>query len=157
MLSSPVAQGVAWRTPMQQCAYGGWFAPCACHSMKMTYRPSAALQLLGSLRISHNKFLPANKWIFILILLIVGERKQWYLWNWSAWHSFVVVSPGCSDGMGGCSYMDSYDSCDLLEQCPICRCGGFECVMITDAATATTTLTPALLGFTALLTKYLMG
>ena len=26
------------------------------HSVRMTYRPSAALQLLGSLRISHKKF-----------------------------------------------------------------------------------------------------
>ena len=47
-------------------AYGGWFAPRARHSMRMTYRPSAALWLLGSLRISHNKFLRANKWILIL-------------------------------------------------------------------------------------------
>ena len=31
------------------------------HSVRMTYRPSAALLLLGSLRISHNKFLRANK------------------------------------------------------------------------------------------------
>ena len=31
------------------------------HSARMTYRPSAALQLLGSLRMSHNKYLCANK------------------------------------------------------------------------------------------------
>ena len=37
------------------------FAPHARHSVRMTYRPSAALRLLGSLRISHNKFLRANK------------------------------------------------------------------------------------------------
>ena len=49
-------------------AYGGWFAPRAHHSVRMTYRLSAVLRLLGSLRISHNKFLWANKWIFILIL-----------------------------------------------------------------------------------------
>ena len=42
-------------------AYGGWFAPRLRHSVRMTYRPSAALRLLGSLRISHNKFLRANK------------------------------------------------------------------------------------------------
>ena len=47
-------------------AYGGWFAPRAHHSVRMTYRPSAALRLVGSLRISHNKFLWANKWILIL-------------------------------------------------------------------------------------------
>ena len=37
------------------------------HSMRLTCRPSAALRLLGSLRISHNKFLQANKWILIRI------------------------------------------------------------------------------------------
>ena len=42
-------------------AYGDWFAPRPRHSVRMTYRPSAALRLLGSLRISHNKFLRANK------------------------------------------------------------------------------------------------
>ena len=44
-----------------QLLYGRWFAPCARHSVRMTYRPSAALRLLGSLGISHNKFLRANK------------------------------------------------------------------------------------------------
>ena len=32
-----------------------------CHSVRITYRPRAALRLLRSLRISHNKFLLANK------------------------------------------------------------------------------------------------
>ena len=40
---------------------GDWFAPRLRHSVRMTYRPSAALRLLGSLRISHNKFLRVNK------------------------------------------------------------------------------------------------
>ena len=48
-------------------ACGGWFASRARHSVRMTYRPSAALQLLGSLRIFGNKFLRANKWILILL------------------------------------------------------------------------------------------
>ena len=40
---------------MQQCVW--WLvAPCVRHSVRMTYRPSAALRLLGSLRISHKKF-----------------------------------------------------------------------------------------------------
>ena len=42
-------------------SYGGWFVPRPRHSVRMTYRPSTALRLLGSLRISHNKFLRANK------------------------------------------------------------------------------------------------
>ena len=70
-ISSPVAQCVARRAPMQQCAYGGWFPPRPRHSVRMTYRPSAALRLLGSLRISHNKFLRTNKWILILILILI--------------------------------------------------------------------------------------
>ena len=60
---SPVAQCVARGAPICSNAYGGWFAPRAHHSMRMTYRPIPALRLLGSLRISHNKFLRANKWI----------------------------------------------------------------------------------------------
>ena len=59
--SSPVAQCVARRAPICSNAYGGWLAPRPRHSVRMTYRPSAALRLLGSLRISHNKFLRANK------------------------------------------------------------------------------------------------
>ena len=48
---SPVAQCVARRAPMQQCVWWLVLAPS-----------SAALRLLGSLRISHNKFLgPINK------------------------------------------------------------------------------------------------
>ena len=43
------------------------------HSVGMTYRPSAALRLLGSLRISHNKFLRGNKWILILIYVFEGN------------------------------------------------------------------------------------
>ena len=41
--------------------YGGWFKPHARHSVRMTYRPSAAVRLLGRFKISHNKFLRANK------------------------------------------------------------------------------------------------
>ena len=52
----------AWRGELLcSNAYGGWFAPCARHSLRMTNRPNTALRLLGSLRISHNKFLQANK------------------------------------------------------------------------------------------------
>ena len=47
--------------------YGGWFTPRVRHSMRMTYRPSAALRLLGSVRISHNKFLRSiNKSLSLL-------------------------------------------------------------------------------------------
>ena len=51
-----------WRAPMQQCV---WWLVHACirHSVRKTYRPSATLRLLRSLRISHNRFLRANKWI----------------------------------------------------------------------------------------------
>ena len=59
LMSSPVAQCAARHAAM--CTYGGWFRPHARHSVRMTYRPSAALQLLGSLTVSHNKFLRANK------------------------------------------------------------------------------------------------
>ena len=57
--------GAVRSTGELQCSnvYGGWFTSWACHSVRMTYRPSAALWLLRSLRISHNKFLWANKWI----------------------------------------------------------------------------------------------
>ena len=43
---------------------------CVCWlvRVRLTYRPSTALWLLGSLRISHKKFLQANKWVFILML-----------------------------------------------------------------------------------------
>ena len=51
--------------------------PHARHSVRMTYRPSPALGLLGSLRISHNKFLQANKWILILILILVNPSMQY--------------------------------------------------------------------------------
>ena len=43
-------------TPICNNAYGRWFAPCACHSVRLSHRPSAALWLLGSLRISHKEF-----------------------------------------------------------------------------------------------------
>ena len=58
--SSRVAQCVARRAICSN-AYGGWFAPRVRHCLRTTHRPSAALQLLGSLRISHNKFPRANK------------------------------------------------------------------------------------------------
>ena len=67
--SSPVAQCVARRAPICSNVYGGWFAPRPRQSVRMTYRPSAALWLLGSLRISHNKFLLANKWILSYLIL----------------------------------------------------------------------------------------
>ena len=54
-----VSRGVM-RSAASSYAYGGWFAPRVRHSVRMTHRPSAALRLLGSLRISHNKFLRAN-------------------------------------------------------------------------------------------------
>ena len=72
ILSYPVAQCVARRAPMFCNAYDGWFAPPACHSVRMTYRPSTALRLLGSLWISHNKFLPVNKWILLILLVLVA-------------------------------------------------------------------------------------
>ena len=46
LLSSPVSQCVAWRAPICSNVYGGWFAPRARHSVRMTYWPSAALRLL---------------------------------------------------------------------------------------------------------------
>ena len=65
--SSPVAQCIAQRAPIIfGNANGGWFVPRARHSVRMTCRPSTALRLLGSLRISHNKFPRANKFILIL-------------------------------------------------------------------------------------------
>ena len=60
-----VAQCVARRGPICSNAYGGWLAPCTRHRVRMTYRFSASLWLLESLRISHNKFLQANKGILI--------------------------------------------------------------------------------------------
>ena len=66
-ISSAVAQCAEQQAPICSNVYGGWFAPRAHHSVRMTYRPSAALRLLGSLRISHDKFLRANKWILILV------------------------------------------------------------------------------------------
>ena len=66
-----LAHCIARRVPMQQCVWRLVHAH-ARHSVRMTYRPSAALRLLGSLRISHNKFLPANKWILILILILIN-------------------------------------------------------------------------------------
>ena len=61
-----MAQCVARWAPICSNAYGGWFAPHPRHSVRLTYRPSATLQLLGSLRISLNKFLWASKWILTL-------------------------------------------------------------------------------------------
>ena len=40
------------------------------HSVRLTYRPNAVLRVLRSLRISHNKFLQASKWILTLILIL---------------------------------------------------------------------------------------
>ena len=50
-------------------AYGRWFVPRVRHSVRMTYRLSAALRLLGSLRISHKKFscIMINKEDFTLL------------------------------------------------------------------------------------------
>ena len=42
--------------PICSNAYGRWFVLRVRHSVRMTYRSSAALWLLGSLRISHKKF-----------------------------------------------------------------------------------------------------
>ena len=42
--------------------YGGWFAPRVRHSVRMTYRPSAALRLLGNLEYpTTNSCQPINK------------------------------------------------------------------------------------------------
>ena len=71
-----MAQCVARQAPIGSNVYGGWFAPRARHSVRMIYRPSAALRLLGSLRISHNKFLLVNKWILILILNFKKNSKE---------------------------------------------------------------------------------
>ena len=64
-ITDQVSRGAVRSAESSICsnAYGGWFAPRPRHSVRMTYRPSAALWLLGSLKISHNKFLRANKWI----------------------------------------------------------------------------------------------
>ena len=55
---------------------------CPRHSVRLTYRPSAALWLLGSLRISHNKFLWSSKWILLLIRItphnVTKFQFQWY-------------------------------------------------------------------------------
>ena len=69
--SSSVAQCIAQRAPICSNTYGGWFKPHPRHSMRLTYRPGTALRLLGSHRISHNKFLRANKWILIFILILI--------------------------------------------------------------------------------------
>ena len=65
----------------------------------MTYRPSVALRLLGSLRISHNKFLRINKWILILILItgLLGRATMHGIWQkirkkWSFIGSFIQKS-----------------------------------------------------------------
>ena len=70
VVSRGSVRSVAQWAPISICsnAYGCWFVPCACHSVRMTYRPSAALWLFGSLRISHNTFLQANKWILPILL-----------------------------------------------------------------------------------------
>ena len=81
---SPVAQCSAWRGELLcSSAYGGWFVPCARHSVRMTYRLSAALRLFGSLRISHNKFCePINEslsllcWILMFGLLVGTEQMS---------------------------------------------------------------------------------
>ena len=64
--ASPVVQCIVERAPICSNVHGGWFMPHPCHSVRMTYRPSAALRLIRGLRISHNKFLRANKWTLIL-------------------------------------------------------------------------------------------
>ena len=52
----------------------------------MTYRPSAVLRLPGSLRISNNKFLRANKKILILILNTFLQKhhhdQTWLFFNY---------------------------------------------------------------------------
>ena len=58
--SSPITQCLAWRAPVQQCVWWLLHAPCH-YSKRMTYRPSAALQLLWNLKISQNKILWAYK------------------------------------------------------------------------------------------------
>ena len=55
-MSSPMASCVVRRAPVCSNVYGCWFAPRVRHSVRLTYRPSGALQLLGSLRICHKKF-----------------------------------------------------------------------------------------------------
>ena len=42
ILLSAMALCVALQAPICSNAYGGWFSPCPCHSMRLTYRPSAA-------------------------------------------------------------------------------------------------------------------
>ena len=58
-----------------------WFTPCARHSVRMTNRPSATLRLLEGLRICHSKFLWANKWILILILICLYRVTSTVKWK----------------------------------------------------------------------------
>ena len=96
-LSSPVVQCVARRAPICSNAYGGWFAPCPRHSVRMTYRFSAALWLLGSLRISHNKFLQANKWILSYHGPLTNTQLSLVALQMCAWkiscHNLTLLKP----------------------------------------------------------------
>ena len=68
-----MAQCVARQAPMQQCV---WWLVLArtCHSVKMTYRPSAALRLLGSLEYpTTNSCGPINKSLSLSDALCPGE------------------------------------------------------------------------------------
>ena len=64
-MSSPVVQCVECELLYAAIRMVAGSHPCS-YSVRMTYRPSAALRMLGSLRISKNKFLQANKRILLL-------------------------------------------------------------------------------------------
>ena len=90
---SPVVQCVVWRAPLCSNEYGCWFAPRPRHCMRITYKPSAALRLLRSIRISHNKFLRANKWILRFLILIPGLCSIQMVWVYSFSSYLFLLTP----------------------------------------------------------------
>ena len=84
-LLPPMVQCVARWAPICSNVYGGWVTPCPRHSVRLTYRSSTALWLLRSLRISHNKFLWANKWILNTCSTFFVQVQQQNVSHWWDW------------------------------------------------------------------------
>ena len=86
----------AQRASLYTNAYGGWFAYHARHSVRMTYRTSAALRLLRSLKYpTTNSCGPINGSVSLCFLLIFYSvtilfenisnflnDKMWGQWSW---------------------------------------------------------------------------
>ena len=114
------------QAPICSNANGRWFAPRTRHSVRLTYRPSAALRLLGSLRISHEMF--HVEWLIKRTTLLYftavdcgtpdpmphSNRGTWQALHSCTWQTTPAILAFALKAEEGQS---NFSDCFLLQQC----------------------------------------